>query len=67
MKKLNREQYTEKKTCTAECYDEGLQQVETLCDYCQSYRNSVEAEALREYKISPAYWAWHDKRHTFED
>ena len=42
------------KKCTNDCYDDGEQQVETLCTYCQSYFDSVRAEALREYKVSPA-------------
>lgn len=53
---------TEKlKECISECYDEGIQQVETLCFYCQDYLNSVEAEARRDYKVSPEYWAWRER------
>jgi len=49
--------------CTNECWDEGEQQVEDLCPHCQGYVDSIEAEARREYKVSPEYWAWHKKRH----
>ncbi len=55
------------KGCADECYDEGIQQVEKLCTYCQSYLNSIEAEARRDYKVSPEYWAWHKKRQANQD
>lgn len=52
------------KKCTNDCYDDGEQQVETLCTYCQSYYDSIKQEALLEYKISPEYWAWVAKNST---
>lgn len=57
----------ELKSCINNCFDEGIQQTETLCAYCQSYFDSVMAEALREYKVSPEYWAWHDRREKLNE
>ena len=55
------------KGCNNDCYDEGEQQVETLCIYCQDYLDSVRGEALRDYKVSPEYWAWHAKNNLAHD